>query len=65
VARAETTIVDTLRLVVELEMDCIDFQALNERLLRFCSTAGSRIVFEFEEARNEVQCILVNVKPKW
>jgi hypothetical protein len=62
VTRAETTVVDTLGLVVELEMDCVDFQALDERLFRFRSTADGRVIFEFEKARDEIQCILIDVK---
>jgi hypothetical protein len=61
VTGTETTVVNTLWLIIELHADGHHFKALDEWLLGGWGTNWHRIIFELEEASDEVQRVLVDV----
>lgn len=63
VTGAKACIVDLLRLVVKLKFDRSNLETLNERLFSRCLLGAKSIILEFEETRDEIECILIDVQP--
>src|SRR5690242_7314043 len=66
VTGSEACIIDLLGLIVELDLDLHDLEALDERWwLSWLCRFRRGVVFKLEEASDEVQCILVDMEAQW
>ena len=63
---AEAGIINVFWLVIQFDADCVDFDTLKEGLLGLLGGRidARRIILEFEEARKEIEGVLINMEAK-